>query len=306
MVMLAVVATCLCVAALIVALAPRPSLQVEMGRSVALPATVTVSEASGEDDAARQPPNIGRACLRGLGQLVARLMRQPLERQNRPITPHSSLTVVEFHGLKMTAAAVGALLFVIVAREFSGVDPMFVGLAAAVGFAAPVLWLRRRMQRRHQAILRMLPEVTDLLALCVGAGLDFLGALNKVIAAKAVKISRPEPLIEELAVVLQEIRLGKRRIDALKTMAERVSLPELSSFVRTLVQAEKMGTPIGEALAIHSEDVRLQRFTRAERAALQAPIKILGPLIFCIMPCVAIIVGAPIFLQFMRQSPFGQ
>ena len=107
-------------------------------------------------------------------------------------------------------------------------------------------------------------------------------------------------------MALQEIKLGKRRAEALRALSKRLNIPELASFLRTVVQADRMGTPIAEALARHSEDLRSQRFMRAERAALQAPIKILGPLIFCIMPCVAIIVGAPIFLQFMRQSPFGQ
>ena len=112
--------------------------------------------------------------------------------------------------------------------------------------------------------------------------------------------------MEELSGALQEMNLGKRRADSLKGMAKRINLAELSSFVRTIVQADRMGTPIAQVLAVHAEDVRSQRFVRAERAALKAPIKILIPLIFCIMPCVAIIVGAPIFLQFMKESPFHQ
>ncbi|HBH96833.1 MAG TPA: secretion system protein F, partial [Candidatus Omnitrophica bacterium] len=81
--------------------------------------------------------------------------------------------------------------------------------------------------------------------LCVGAGLDFLNALNRIVTAKG---TRREPLIEELSLVLHEIRLGKRRGEALKTMATRIDLPEIRSFVRTLVQADRMGTPIVEAL----------------------------------------------------------
>ena len=87
-------------------------------------------------------------------------------------------------------------------------------------------------------------------------------------------------------------------------MGRRVNAPEMSSLVRTLVQADRMGTPIAEVLSVHSEDMRLERFTWAERQALKAPIKILVPLIFFIMPCVALIVGSPIFLQFMAQNPF--
>jgi tight adherence protein C len=167
----------------------------------------------------------------------------------------------------------------------------------------PQLWLNARLRKRHRAMLALLPEVVDLLALCMGAGLDFLSALKRVAAIKAFQ---RHPLMEELAGTLQEIRVGKRRSDALRAMARRVNLPELTSFVRTLVQADRMGTPLGEVLAIHSEDVRFQRFMRAERAALKAPIKILIPLIFFILPCVALVVGAPIFIQFSKQNPFAK
>ena len=90
--------------------------------------------------------------------------------------------------------------------------------------------------------------------------------------------------------------------------AVRLTVPEveISSFVRTVVQADRMGTPIGEVLAVHAEDVRMDRMNKAERVALKAPIKILFPLIFFMMLCVAIVVGAPIFLQFMQQTPFGK
>jgi len=83
-----------------------------------------------------------------------------------------------------------------------------------------------------------------------------------------------------------------------------LNVPEVSSFVQTLVQAERMGTPVSEAFTILSEDARLQRFHRGERIALQAPIKILIPLIFCILPVIGIVVGGPIFLQFMQGGVF--
>ena len=86
--------------------------------------------------------------------------------------------------------------------------------------------------------------------------------------------------------MLQDIKLGRLRAEALKALAQRIETPELSSFVRTMVQADRMGTPIADALAVHAEDIRLQRYLRAERAALKAPIKILIPLILFILPCV--------------------
>jgi len=246
---------------------------------------------------------VWRRVLVFLGNAIPRRGRQGEEVRGRLIHTGSRVTVEEFGGIKLLSALAGALATVIVFREFGPLNPAFVVLGGGVGFVAPDLWLRSRVVRRQKAIVRVMPEVIDLLSLCIGAGLDFLVALNKVLTLNKFK---REPLIEELSVALQEIKLGKRRAEALKALAKRVNLPELTSFLRTVVQADRMGTPIAEVLATHSEDLRLQRFMRAERTALQAPIKILVPLIFCIMPCVALIVGAPILLQFVRHNPFGR
>ena len=215
----------------------------------------------------------------------------------------SSITRREFRGIKVVAAAAVVGLSFVVLREMHAVDPLFLSAALLVGFFLPDLWVRAERLRRQQAMLRLLPEVVDLLSLCIGAGLDFLVALTRVVN---IPRFQEEALVEELSIAVREIKLGKRRAEALKALAKRVNLPELSSFVRTIVQADRMGTPIAEMMMIHAEDIRLQRWTRAERQALKAPIKILLPLIFCIMPCVAIIVGAPIFLQFMHNNPFGK
>ena len=215
----------------------------------------------------------------------------------------STMTVVEFYGLRVFCAVGSVVVALVLLREFRSLPPASVVIAAVIGFLGPGLWLKSRIAARRRAIMHLLPEVVDLLSLCIGAGLDFLMSLNKVVTLK--KLTK-EPFIEELALALQEIKFGKRRMDALKAMAKRINLPEISSFVRTITQADRMGTPIGEVLAVHSEDVRTERLLRAEREALKAPIKILLPLIFFIMPCVAIVVGSPIFIQFMTQSPFGK
>lgn len=229
--------------------------------------------------------------------------RQGERLKGRLLYTASRLSVEEFIGVRLFASVAAGGLALVVLKEFGTPNPLFLGLAAVVGFMIPEAWLRARIAKRQRAMTRLLPEVVDLLSLCIGAGLDFLGSLNKVVFLKQF---RKEPLIEELSMALQEIKFGKRRAEALRAMAKRVNVPELSSFVRTIVQADRMGTPIAEVLTIQSEDVRIQRFMSAERAALKAPIKILIPLIFFIMPCVAIIIGAPIFIQFMRQNPFAK
>jgi len=236
-----------------------------------------------------------------VGALVPLRGRQH-ELKDVPVYTGSTVTLAEFSGIKVLSTLLGVFTGLVILRELPGAGPSWLILAAVVGFAAPMVWLQSRVKRRNAAIVRLLPEVFDLLSLCIGAGLDFMRALQKVVSLQKF---RQEPLIQELSTTLQEIRLGKRRADALRALAKRVSLPEVSSFARTVVQAERMGTPMVEVLTVYAVDVRFQRFTRADRMALKAPLKLLVPLIFFIMPCVGIIIGAPIFLQFLRQNPFA-
>lgn len=182
----------------------------------------------------------------------------------------------------------------------TSIPPLYLLIAAVIGYFLPSLWVKQRIDKRHKAIFKALPEVMDLLNLAVGAGLDFMIALGKV-----VERSTPNPFVEELREVYQEVKVGKPRNEALKAMAYRIHLPDVSSFVRTLIQAERMGTPIGDVLRIQAEEARRWRFQRAERQALKAPIKLLLPLVFFILPVVLIIVGGPIILQFVTQElPF--
>lgn len=172
------------------------------------------------------------------------------------------------------------------------VMPMFV--LPAIGFLIPDMWLVVKIKSRKAAVLRALPDTVDLLSLCVDAGLDFMAATRWIIEK-----SRSNAFIEELSLVLHEIKLGKSRQQALKDMAKRLQLQDVTAFCRTLVQADRMGIPIAQALAVLADDTRERFFRRAERAALQAPMKMLIPLIFFILPVVGVIVGGPIILQFM-------
>jgi tight adherence protein C len=167
-------------------------------------------------------------------------------------------------------------------------------LFAIAGFFVPVAWLHNQIKARRLTVGRDLPEVVDLLALCVGAGGDFMGALNRI-----VREFRPCPVRDELGILLQEVRVGKRRRDALRAFATRLRCPEASTFARTLIQVDRMGTGLAEALTILSEDMRLQRYHWAERFAQQAPLKMLVPLIFSLGAAMVIVAG-PILIQFFR------
>ncbi|MFH1622314.1 MAG: type II secretion system F family protein [Candidatus Omnitrophota bacterium] len=163
-----------------------------------------------------------------------------------------------------------------------------------IGFFAPNMWLNLKIKKRKAQIERSLPDVVDLLSLCVDAGLDFMAAARWI-----VEKSLQNAFTEEMSLVLHEIKVGKSRRDALKDMSKRLNLTDVTAFCRTLIQADRMGIPIAEALSILSEDVRERFFRRAERKALQAPMKMLLPLIFFILPVVGVIVGGPVLLQFM-------
>lgn len=193
-------------------------------------------------------------------------------------------------------AAVGFILVIawVCARLDQNLIYSLLGLV--IGPLLVVQWLRDQVTKRALAISRALPYNLDLLTLSVEAGLDFTGALNKV-----VERGRKGPLLDELALVLRQLKMGKTRADSLKIMVDRVNLPALTTFVSALIQADKMGTPLGKILRIQSQQLRIERTQRAEKLANEAPVKMLGPLIFCIFPTVFVIIFGPIALQLLNQ-----
>jgi tight adherence protein C len=199
------------------------------------------------------------------------------------------------------------------AKEFVAIFAFFVGIGflppgevvkiavgVVLGFFIPDLWLDMKHKQRRAAVVRSLPDTVDLLSLCVDAGLDFIAAARWI-----VDKSRSSAFIEEMSLMLHEVKVGKSRREALKDLSRRLNSPDVTAFTRTLIQADRMGTPIAEALAILSEDIRERFFRRAEREALQSPMKMLLPLIFFILPVVGVIVGGPIAIQFMSGNLLG-
>ena len=162
-------------------------------------------------------------------------------------------------------------------------------LAAALGAAYPLIWLNDKINVRHQAITRALPYNLDLLTLSVEAGLDFAASIGKV-----VEKGRKGPLADELAITLRELKLGKTREEALRNLSVRCDLTSLTTFVSALIQADKMGTPLGKILRILSTQMRVERTQRAEKLANEAPVKLLLPLIGFIFPTIFIMLFGPI------------
>ena len=159
--------------------------------------------------------------------------------------------------------------------------------------------LKGLIKRRHKEILIALPFVVDMLTLITEAGLDFMAALQRV-----VEKARPSPLVEELRLAIQEVQLGSTRADALRKMASRLQMEEISSFIAILVSADQMGSSIGKVLRAQSDALRTDRFIRAEKAGATASQLMLFPLIFLIMPAAFIIVFGPLVVKWISGGFF--
>jgi len=228
-------------------------------------------------------------------QMVDRIIAKaniPLENLKRTLLiAGRPMNVSQFFALQLFLTAVLVFITVVIFKP----EPLLLLVPLCIGYLLPNLWLRSRIKKRQTAILKNLPHIIDLLNICVGAGLDFMVAVNRV-----TQEFRPCLMVDELKMMLREIQMGNSRRDALKNLSARVGSLELTSFVRTLLQADRMGTPIAEALKVQAEELRIRRFQRGEEMGLKAPIKLLFPLLFFILPVVLIIVAGPILIQFTR------
>jgi tight adherence protein C len=162
-----------------------------------------------------------------------------------------------------------------------------------LGFFLPLIWLRDVLVARHFQMKKKLPYALDLLTLGVEAGLDFTGALNRIVQ----KLGE-NPLSEEFALMLREILMGKNRAEALRDLGERNNLLELTSVVSALVQADELGASLGPVLRIQAAQMRVRRSQAAEEQAMKAPVKILFPLLFCIFPATFIIILGPVAIRY--------
>ena len=208
-----------------------------------------------------------------------------------------TLTPTQFFAGKLVASALfGAGLAWITVKVGEGA--LVGAMAGAVlGFFMPELWLSDMTKVRNLKILKGLPPFLDVVTMAVEAGMNLSTAL-----AKSVEKMPRGPLVVEINRLLREVRAGKPRTDAMRDMAARLDFPAINSLVSALVQGELMGSSIGPILRAQAEQRRTERFQRAEKLALEAPVKMLGPLIICIFPCTFIVIGFPIVTQLMKSG----
>lgn len=169
----------------------------------------------------------------------------------------------------------------------------FVMAASVAGYMAPNMYLYQKAYDRSGKMQRALPDAIDLLTISVESGLGFDAAVAQVAR------NTEGPLAEEFARMLQEMQIGRGRSEALRSLAERSNLPDLRSFVSAMVQADAFGIPVGQVLRVQSSEIRVKKRQWAEEQAQKVPVKILVPLIFCILPTLFIAVLGPAGISIM-------
>ena len=172
---------------------------------------------------------------------------------------------------------------------------MLVGAAiAAFGYLLPNILLYNAGSKRETLMRKALPDALDLLTVSVEAGLGFDAAVGRV--AKNTE----GPLAQEFGRLLQEMQIGRGRVESMRAMAERSSLDDLRSFCTSMVQADSLGIPIGRVLRIQSQEMRTKRRQRAEEKAQQVPVKIMVPLVLFILPCLFLVIMGPAAIGIME------
>ena len=205
--------------------------------------------------------------------------------------------MLAMRGMKILLPVV--LLAAVLFTGFYRYNPTFIiGAAGVLGFLLPDMWLNARVRARQHRLRMGLPDALDLLVICVEVGLGLDQALLRV--AQEIQVAHRE-LSEELQLVNLEMRVGKSRIEALRSLARRTGLDDVKALVAMLVQTERFGTSVAQSLRIHSDELRTRRRQRAEEMSAKTTVKMVPALVLFIFPALILVVLGPAVLTFMRQ-----
>jgi tight adherence protein C len=295
--------------ALVMSLTAARGQRVEVSRSLAM---IGAAQASPADPRAQQmaAPFSERVLAPAVDQLarlgrrvtpddqVARMARR-LDLAGNPAGWEADRVLAA----KVVGAIAGALVGLAAALSLLAVPapavPVVAAVAGVMGWFLPNAVLLNMAQKRSERIRQDLPDALDLLTISVEAGLAFDAALAQV------SQKTDGPVAEEFTRVLSEIQIGRGRMDALRALSERSDVDELRSFVTAMVQADAFGIPIGQALRVQSKEMRVKRRQRAEEKAQKVPVKILFPLMVCIMPALFVVIIGPGVISIARNIVGG-
>lgn len=208
-------------------------------------------------------------------------------------------TVAHILFMKVVGIVIGVSAGTFLYFKLGGIKGMLLAaLLIWLGWSYPDSRMSKKVQQRQQEIENRLPDVLDQMSVCVEAGLGFDAAMLR--AAK----SAGGALAEEFGRTLQDIRLGASRSEALRAMLERSDVAELRMFTRALIQAEKTGVPMAKVLRTQAEDAREKRKQRAEEKAMKLPVKLIFPLMACILPSLFVVIIGPAILRVVQAGGF--
>lgn len=260
---------------------------------------------STEDDSELDQPLLSRVVrpmLDYMGRAMMKItpgeMLSSLENKIIKAGNPGNLTVKEWVNIQALLITILPFLTLIAFRN-SGVPAgtviMLILSEAAMGFVLPGFILGKMLTARQKIILNSLPDVIDLITVSVEAGLGFDGALMKVVDKK------PGPLASEFDKVLQEIKVGRQKKDALRDMSQRIDIQDFTAFVGAIIQADQFGVGIANVLRIQSEQMRLRRKQRAQERAMKVPVKMLIPMVVFIFPTLFIVLLGPVVIKLIEQ-----
>lgn len=205
------------------------------------------------------------------------------------------LTPEDFFAFKLFLIIGFPILFMVIRTFMEETWSLqLIPVLACVGFFYPDFWISGKIKQRQTDIVRAMPFCVDMLALSVEAGLDFVAAM-----AKVIEKAKANPLTEEFEILIKEIKIGSSRAEALRNLAWRVDLIQVSSFSATLIAADSVGASIGPILKALAVEIRQKKSSEVEKAGATAATKILFPMMFLIIPSVLLIVFAPIVMEFL-------
>lgn len=203
----------------------------------------------------------------------------------------------EFIGVKIVSAIFQMLIAIILMDVLQKHNILWPLSGLLLGYYFPEIWLNDTRKKREKDVIKALPAFLDFISMSVEAGLNFTGAL-----AQAMDKVPKSALYNEFSIVMRDIRAGMSRADALQRMSDRIDVKDVTVFIRAIITAERLGSSMKKTLQVQSEQRRNERFQRAEKMAMEAPVKLIGPLIMFIFPVTFIVLGFPIVMKFLNEG----
>jgi tight adherence protein C len=229
--------------------------------------------------------------IQDYGKYMRMLIAAGIRKEKFPLFMGSKI------GLAIILPAIYLIFFGITAGHDYATKVVFTAALAILGFLLPSFWLSRKLKKRQLQIFFDLPDVLDLMTVCVEAGLSIDAAMIAI--SQEVNFQK-SPLVREMKIVLAETRAGKSRVEALRNMGERAMVDDLKAFTTVLIQTERLGTSLAQALRVYSDSFRTMRMQKAEEAAAKTTIKLLFPLIFFIMPALFVVMLLPAIIRMQK------